>query len=151
MPHSPHDDFTALIEAYQRTGAQPSPPRSRHAPVLPPLDLLMETQQQPVSSLPPDAAAGFAALYAAEAAAAPIPSPHISAPCDPQTIAAELDLSPDLTIRDLERIRRTFALANHPDRLGSAQHGLATQRMTIANMLIDEALRDRRRRETPTP
>ena len=62
-----------------------------------------------------------------------------------EAIAGELGLTPALGARDLERIRREFALANHPDRVLPAARDLATRRMTIANMLIDQALQDRKR------
>ena len=42
---------------------------------------------------------------------------------------------------DLKLIRRKFAMANHPDRVAPRVRGHATRRMTIANMLIDGALR----------
>ena len=42
---------------------------------------------------------------------------------------------------DLKLIRRKFAMANHPDRVAPRVRGHATRRTTIANMLIDGALR----------
>ena len=53
----------------------------------------------------------------------------------------ELHLTPSLTAADLKRLRRRFAKANHPDRVAPAVREQATRRMTIANSLIDEALR----------
>jgi hypothetical protein len=55
-------------------------------------------------------------------------------------IAKELGLSANLSVKDLHTIRRTFARANHPDRLHPSQRDIATHRMTIANMLIDQRL-----------
>jgi hypothetical protein len=60
------------------------------------------------------------------------------------SISGELHLTPDMTIDDLHRIRREFALKHHPDRADPAQRARATQRMTIANALIDEALKSKR-------
>ena len=57
-------------------------------------------------------------------------------------ILDELHLTPNLTPHDLKLIRRRFALANHPDRLAPQVREHATRRMTIANSLIDQALRD---------
>lgn len=61
----------------------------------------------------------------------------------PQDIARELKLrvwhSPD----DLIAIRRRFAKTNHPDRVIPSHRDAATTRMSIANTLIDEALRVR--------
>jgi hypothetical protein len=58
-------------------------------------------------------------------------------------VAAELGLTPDLSTADLHRIRRAFALSNHPDRVVPEHRELATRRMTVANALIDQALRTR--------
>jgi hypothetical protein len=62
-------------------------------------------------------------------------------PADPTAIGEELGLARDLSVGDLNRIRRTFAMRNHPDLCAPAHRELATQRMRIANMLIDAALR----------
>ncbi|ACK50352.1 hypothetical protein Msil_1387 [Methylocella silvestris BL2] len=60
-----------------------------------------------------------------------------------EAIAEELGLSADLAIVDLRRIRRDFAKKNHPDRFAPAQRSGAARRMTIANMLIDERMKQR--------
>jgi hypothetical protein len=57
-------------------------------------------------------------------------------------VAAELELDGAVTIGDLKRIRRAFALRNHPDLFQPGSGAQATLRMKIANMLID-----RRRKE----
>ncbi len=46
---------------------------------------------------------------------------------------------------EIRSIRRAFAMRNHPDRVPAELRGRATQRMTIANALIDEALRSAER------
>ena len=61
-----------------------------------------------------------------------------------QAIAEELGLSPDLAIVDLQRLRRDFAKKNHPDRFEPARRINAARRMSIANMLIDEQMRQNR-------
>ena len=58
-----------------------------------------------------------------------------------EKVLAELHLTSNLTAHDLKLIRRKFAMANHPDRVAPRVRGHATRRMTIANMLIDDALR----------
>ncbi len=63
-----------------------------------------------------------------------------------ETVAHELQLSDDLAPADLERIRRTFAYRNHPDRVGPAHKMHALRRMTVANVLIDQALETARGR-----
>jgi hypothetical protein len=64
-------------------------------------------------------------------------------PADDATIAAELRLASARTGEDLRRIRRSFALRNHPDRVPAWLRDEATRRMTIANALIDRAMCDR--------
>src|SRR5258705_5796313 len=63
-----------------------------------------------------------------------------------EAVALELQLSDDLEPASLERIRRTFAYRNHPDRVGPAHKLHALQRMTAANVLIDQALKAARAR-----
>jgi hypothetical protein len=58
---------------------------------------------------------------------------------DPQDIADELGLSTVGSVEALSSVRRKFALKNHPDRVRPAYRDRANQRMTIANMLIDQA------------
>jgi hypothetical protein len=59
-------------------------------------------------------------------------------------VASELRLTRHLTRADLNRMRRDFALANHPDRVGPPLRERATRRMMIANTLIDQALKQTR-------
>ena len=61
--------------------------------------------------------------------------------CDPASLAAELGLESAMTRTELRRLRRRFALENHPDRLAPSRREIASRRMTIANSLIDAALR----------
>lgn len=64
-------------------------------------------------------------------------------PADDAAIAAELRLGTARTGEDLRRIRRSFAMRNHPDRVPAWLRDEATRRMTIANALIDRAMHDR--------
>ena len=64
-------------------------------------------------------------------------------PADDASIAAELRLGSARTGEDLRRIRRSFAMRNHPDRVPAWLRDEATRRMTIANALIDGAMRSR--------
>lgn len=59
----------------------------------------------------------------------------------PQEIAAEIAISSRDTLKSLGEKRRAFAKANHPDSVAPAFRANATRRMTIANLLIDEAIR----------
>jgi hypothetical protein len=79
----------------------------------------------------------LADLYVAERPLAPDPARRYAGD---RSVVDELQLTADLTADDLHRIRREFALANHPDRVAVTLRERATRRMTIANALIDEAL-----------
>jgi hypothetical protein len=56
---------------------------------------------------------------------------------DPDKIASELGLKPDAAEADIVALRREFALRNHPDRVPAELRSVATERMMIANDLID--------------
>lgn len=62
----------------------------------------------------------------------------------PEEIADDLGVTGDLTPGGLHDLRRTFARDNHPDAIHPDFRTNATIRMKIANMLIDEALRQLR-------
>jgi type IV secretory pathway VirB10-like protein len=70
----------------------------------------------------------------------PVMPEHLSrtAPAD---IAVELAISSTDTVQSLGEKRRAFAKANHPDRVLPQFRDNATRRMTLANLLIDEAVR----------
>jgi hypothetical protein len=63
-------------------------------------------------------------------------------PVDRNSLRGELGLHDALTVDDLQRIRREFMWANHPDRCAGLPTEVATQRVAIANMLIDEAVQN---------
>lgn len=66
--------------------------------------------------------------------------PHLAV-LDPEAIAAELGIDPTTSPAQLHDLRRTFARSNHPDCVPAAFRANATIRMTVANQLIDAALR----------
>ncbi|WP_420960342.1 hypothetical protein [Brucella sp. IR073] len=69
------------------------------------------------------------------------PEPESPLPSiDPDEIARELRLSPGMSPAELTRVRRRFAAMNHPDRVAAALRERASDRMKIANALIDRAL-----------
>lgn len=70
-------------------------------------------------------------------------TPGVDRLADPQSVAKELCITAQMSVDDLNRLRRQFALANHPDRAGSDERRNATQRMMIANMLIDREMKRR--------
>ncbi|MBZ9798293.1 hypothetical protein [Mesorhizobium sp. ES1-4] len=91
-----------------------------------------------------DLASEFAALldHAKLALAGEEPKPEEKLPpIDPESIAAELGLDRPKGGADFSRMRRSFAFANHPDRVAPHLRQRAMIRMQIANMLIDEAKR----------
>ena len=58
-----------------------------------------------------------------------------------EEVAAELAIASDTTLHSLHEKRRSFAKANHPDSVAAPFREQATTRMTLANQLIDEAIR----------
>ena len=56
---------------------------------------------------------------------------------DPQRILIELGLHSGATEAEIAILRREFALRNHPDRVPAELRDVATQRMMIANDLMD--------------
>jgi hypothetical protein len=70
----------------------------------------------------------------------PAPVVRELGPADPAAITDELGLRRVRTAPEILRIRRAFALRNHPDLFPPEQRELATQRMRIANTLTDAAL-----------
>jgi len=135
-------DFTRLLDARARAGGA-APDGAQGAAHLPRAargigNILAGTTQALPSESSAMPAQALAGSYGYERTAeAPQPDP---AETDPQAIAAALGLSPELTREDLHRIRRDFALLNHPDRVSAFSREVATRRMAIANTLIDRAL-----------
>ena len=58
-----------------------------------------------------------------------------------QDVIDDLGLTPGMTKIEIKEKRRTFARGNHPDRVGEEFREAATTRMTIANRLVEAALR----------
>lgn len=64
---------------------------------------------------------------------------------DPHRILSELGLHSQATEAEIAVLRREFALRNHPDRVPADLREIATQRMMIANDLMDRYLTKLRR------
>lgn len=64
---------------------------------------------------------------------------------DPHRILSELGLHSKATEAEIAVLRREFALRNHPDRVPADLREIATQRMMIANDLMDRYLAKLRR------
>lgn len=147
MPRSRSGDsegFSSLLDALIRSAPgledhSPLPSRSR---VRSPGPMVEEAVAQ-TALRPHDAIDARVQTYLEEGALeAVVPE------CDLETVARELGLGADLSTGELERRRRAFALRNHPDRVTPQHWEVATRRMTLANMLIDLALREKRGRGT---
>lgn len=146
MPSSgpmPRETFASLLDAQARSASAGSEVVSGKRPgaTTQTIEAILGSAPGPQAQPSVDAADAFARIYADEPVTAEKSMPSA---CNPEAVARELQLTPQLTARELERIRRNFALANHPDRVASGDHDLATRRMTLANMLIDQALQGKR-------
>lgn len=68
--------------------------------------------------------------------------------CDPALIARELALGPEIGVEELKARRRAFMWQNHPDRGNLVEMDVATERVAVANMLIDAAIARVRARDS---
>lgn len=83
-----------------------------------------------------EALLGDVGLEEAEPQAEPVEPPST----EPDAIALELGLA-EAAPADFGKMRRAFALKNHPDRVAPHLRQLALKRMQVANGLIDDAKR----------
>lgn len=125
-----------------------SPPRNRLREVLTSLSFAMGAWRWPFAEHSPIRDLG--AAYEDDGDNEPAPAPdavqlEIKAPrSEDEEIAEELGLAKAYAKTDLERIRREFAKKNHPDLCPPPFRIRASRRMSIANMLIDARLKERR-------
>ncbi len=141
---SPSEDFASLLDARARSaaaGAEAHATLPRHPHRIGAIDPIVGGALGPQAADPHNAAEARARMYMDER---PLVAALAPAGCDRETVMRELRLGPELTARELERRRRDFALLNHPDRVPPWDRELATRRMTLANMLIDLALQEKR-------
>lgn len=88
----------------------------------------------------------LAELYA-DFGASPGAKPEVPAPppwlnrLSEQDVADDLGLEAGMTKTGIRETRRAFARVNHPDRVAEDFRAAATVRMTIANRLVESALR----------
>lgn len=128
--------FTKVLEAALRARTDDiDPPRDGHQQRAPDPqvqqaidDLLSSPAFVPVGKL--------AQIYSEERAGQAPPDLY-------RFLADELHLSPDLTVDELRKLRREFAVSNHPDRVDPAERQRATRRMSLVNVLIDKALKEK--------
>lgn len=69
----------------------------------------------------------------------------VGALLDPYRILNDLGIEANSTEAEIAVFRRAFALRNHPDRVPAELREIATQRMMVANDLIDRHLAKLRR------
>ena len=135
-------DFASLLEELIET-AQP-PMGGQPSPSVDYLWAVEELDQVAVIASPQEAVAAyrdlsledeFTSIIEEKQAIGLIEAPSLA----PDEIAMELGLA-SCGPSDLPRMRRLFALHNHPDRVAPHLRENAEKRMQIANSLIDEAL-----------
>lgn len=139
-----HDDFGRILAARARHAlGEPEAMTAGGTPSGPYIGDVLSGIQERSDRPAEDPAPKLAGLYEMEDRQ-PEPTGQVMPPATLDAIADELRLTADLTPDALARLRRDFALANHPDRAEPAQRDLATRRMMAANVLIDQALKDKR-------
>lgn len=130
------NNFEALIEdLFAKTDPQDEAPKVPHQFSIDSLEAAWElasnARAMPVS--PEESNKSFSPGYGYDGAEA---VPDVS--LDPGKIVGELGLHPEALEADIIALRREFALRNHPDRVPVELRDMATQRMMIANDLIDQ-------------
>lgn len=134
-------DFASLLDDAIAAAAQDPKPVRR--PSIP-FDILQTRDDALADATVADAAAEYLFQAAGEFSVAPDLSSLIS-PELPSIELADIAVELGLTGREhpaaLDRLRREFAFANHPDRVAADLRDRAIQRMQIANTMIDEAKR----------
>lgn len=138
-------DFTSLLdELLTRAEAE----KADEAPARPAMSFGFVTPDAAVEELWKSVPSDFVAKVYGETAerefveAAPgIETPEPLPSIAPEDIAAELRMANARWPKDLDRIRREFALVNHPDKVEPHLRDRALVRMQIANMLIDREKR----------
>lgn len=125
-------DFASLLEEL----LEESNARERRAQVSAPPSVpfgFLDDSEAPETPVSPDIA-NAAYLDLQEELLAEIEAPNT----DEAAIARELKLEEIRDLRSLDRLRRNFAFANHPDRVKPQWRERAIVRMQIANQMIDD-------------
>ena len=136
-------EFTSLLDELLARGE-----RSDDAPARPTMSFGFVTPDAAVEELWKSVPSDFVARVYGESSerAAVETTPSIETPeplpsTNPEDIALELRMANARWPRDFDRIRREFALLNHPDKAAPHMRDRAVVRMQIANMLIDREKR----------
>jgi len=139
MAVSNADPFARMLDAIQEHAREERGAHVRLRPVGNP-GFAVQFVSDPANPISAEMLGG---LYVDElvydpSSAADLPPPKTST--DPRVIAGELGITAATTTAELYRLRRQFALDNHPDRLAPHYRDSATTRMMIANRMIDDAI-----------
>jgi hypothetical protein len=137
-------EFTSLLDEMLARGERDA----EAAPVRPSVPFGFVTPDDAVEELWKSVPSDFVAKVYGEASEretvetvpgmeTPEPLPSIN----PEDIALELRMANARWPKDFDRIRREFALANHPDKVVAHLRDRAVVRMQIANMMIDREKR----------
>lgn len=103
----------------------------------------MRSQQQaPETSQVAEKAPPVIEQLTAEAVAQPEKDYSYLNQCSTEDVKAELSLETIRSVNKLQAKRRQFARDNHPDRVPPQWREQATARMTAANLLIDQAVKE---------
>lgn len=132
-------DFATLLdEAIAQAEAEEHPAYTRTSI---PFDVLGGAHDGDIVA-DPAAAAEYLFAVADIPSIAPDLAPLTELPsAEPEAIARELKLTGHEKPDALDRVRRDFAFANHPDRVAPELRERAIVRMQIANRMIDDAKR----------
>jgi hypothetical protein len=129
--------FTEILEAALRTRADEDQPSASAYPAYRASDPQVQQAIDDLLSSPAFVPVGKLAQIYDEERAGQMPQELY------RFLANELHLSPDLTVDQLRRLRREFAVSNHPDRVDPSERHRATRRMSLVNGLIDKALKEK--------
>jgi hypothetical protein len=132
------NNFEALIEdLFAKTDQQDEAPRVPHQFSIDSLEAAWElasnARAMPTPFLTEENTKSLSPCYGYDGAEA-----VLDVSLDRGKIVSELGLRPEALEADIIALRREFALRNHPDRVPVELRDMATQRMMIANDLIDQ-------------
>ena len=141
-------NFEALIEdLFTQTDPQDEAPKAAHPFSLDSLEAAWELASS-ARAMPRSSASKHDARFALPARGYDASDVALDVSLDPAKIVGELGLRPEASEADIIALRREFALRNHPDRVPAELREIATQRMMIANDLIDRHVAKLRKRGT---
>lgn len=132
-------DFASLLDEVLATAATEEPKAAPRPNI--PFEILGRREADRMATVSdPEVAAEYLFAAADHFSIEPDLSQIIEPPSvEPFDIARELRLTGRETPDALDRIRRDFAFANHPDRVSEDLRDRAIIRMQIANRMIDDA------------